>query len=292
MNAHPAPAARQRLDIALRQWRHWQCSTALDAAPALQGALGGGISNHSFLVASEQRQFVVRVDGVQPARHGLSRSAEWQILHAAHRAGIAPEPCYCNPELGVLVCAFLPADTQQAIAPRELAALLQRIHTLPARHYRLDLAERIARYEGLLKRAGLAELAAGHRSGIAHCLEATGVDRALRLCHNDLIPANLLRSGGALYALDWEYSAMGSRWFDVAGAALGQGLAPGEDEELLGHYLEALPKREQRATLQCQRVLCRYIEFLWYLLESAPDQVDRVTARHLPALEMELAELG
>ena len=38
----------------------------------------------------------------------------------------------------------------------------------------------------------------------------------LYLCHNDLTPGNLMSHGDRLIAIDWEYAAMGSRYFDVA----------------------------------------------------------------------------
>ncbi len=291
MSGHGTPSAQQRLELTLQQWRHWQCAQALEQAPVLERTLDGGLSNHSFLVVCDQRRFVIRIDGVQPARHGLSRSAEWQILRSARRARLAPEPCYFNPELGALVCAYLPADDEQEIGIGELAALLRRIHALPRRHYRLDLGERISRYEAQLKRAGRLEGDFETPADIAYCLARSIEGAPLALCHNDLIPANLLRSGGAVHALDWEYSAMGNPLFDLAGAALGQGLATGEDEALLGLYLEGIPDSDQRAALQAQRVLCRYMEMLWYALECSADDWQAVGARQWKLLEAELAAL-
>ena len=36
------------------------------------------------------------------------------------------------------------------------------------------------------------------------------------LCHNDLLRANRIYSGGKLWAIDWEYCAMASPWYDIA----------------------------------------------------------------------------
>ncbi|MFV8818223.1 choline kinase family protein [Haliea sp. E17] len=291
VTAHDTRTAEHRLGKALGQWQHWQTSSPPGAAPEVEQALDGGLSNFNFLVHSAGQRFVVRIDGVHPGRHGLSRSAEWQILRSAWRAGIAPEPCYFNPELGVLVCRYLPADTLQAHSLADLAILLRCIHALPARHYRLDLAERVARYHGQLRHGDLPALPAGHLHAIEHCLAQSSGHARRVLCHNDLIAANLLRSGGRLYALDWEYSAMGDPWFDLAGAALGQDLAAGEDTDFLGHYLGASPDPAQRAALQGRRVLCRYIELLWYLLEAPESDASAVLALRLPLLEQELARL-
>ena len=292
MTAPDAQTAGHRLGHALAQWRQWQCAPPLSAAPELEGAFDAGVSNYSFLVASEGQRFVVRVDGVKSSRHGLSRSAELQILRSAHGAGIAPPACYFNPDLGVLVTAYLPPDSDQSVPAEELARLLRQIHALPPRHYRLDLAERLARYQGQLQGASLAPLSALQQESIEYCLHNCREDSPPLLCHNDLVPANLLRCNGSLYALDWEYSAMGNPFFDIAGAALGQGLATGQDRALLDAYLGAPASAAQRAALQRQRVLCRYIELLWYLVEAEQNAADAVLERHLPLLDSEVAALA
>jgi len=149
INALPPPV-QHRLEQTLAQWRQWQCQPALSEAPQAVGILGGGISNFTILVEQESR-FVVRIDGLTPATNGLNRQVEWHALNAAHTAGIAPRPLYFNPELGSLVCDFLPPDETQEQCIQDIAMLLRGIHKLPARHHRLDLGERIRRYEKQLE---------------------------------------------------------------------------------------------------------------------------------------------
>ncbi len=291
MSARDPQAAQHRLELALRQWRRWRSASPPEAQPTLQRGLEGGRSNHSYLVSDGERRFVVRIDGVQAARHGLSRSAEWQILRSAHAVGITPEPCFFHPELGALVTGYAEPDPARVLAAAELAALLRQIHALPPRHYRLDIVERIGRYEGQLRHHHL-PLQPAERRAIEQCLDSVSGAAATVLCHNDLIPANLLRSGGRLLALDWEYAAMGDPLFDLAGAALGLELAPGADIELLEHYLGDAADTTWRAALQRQRVLCRYIELLWYLLEPGSASSEELLSRQLPLLQSEIAALG
>ncbi len=288
MSAFDARAANGQLQLALDQWRQWQCEPALQRAPQLEAALPGGFSNHMFLVESGGRRFVLRVDGVPVARHGLNRHAEWQTLITACAAGIAPAPRYFNPELGVLVCDYLEPDADQSVNPAQLARLLRRIHALPARHHRLNLAERINHYRRQALREHGYELPAALDRAVGDLLDGGAAEAPTLLCHNDLLPANLLVSGGRLYALDWEYSAMGNPWFDIAGAALGQGLAPGEDGEFLTHYLGTAPDAAQCAEMQRQRALCRSIEMLWYVVEAGADTLPAVLEKHQPLLEAEL----
>ena len=58
-------------------------------------------------------------------------------------------------------------------------------------------------------------------------------------CHNDLLAPNRLRSGGKLWALDWEYCAMGSPWFDLAVISCGENYSH-EDNEAFAKAAPAL----------------------------------------------------
>ena len=62
-----------KLEQALAQWRQWRCDPPLPVAPHIEARLAAGISNFSTLVRSESRQFVVRIDGVNPTINGLNR---------------------------------------------------------------------------------------------------------------------------------------------------------------------------------------------------------------------------
>ena len=49
------------------------------------------------------------------------------------------------------------------------------------------------------------------------------------LCHNDLLPANMIMSAGRLWLVDWEYAGMGHPLFDLASVSANAGLS--DDEE-------------------------------------------------------------
>ncbi len=256
-----------KLNQALNQWHQWRCEPPLTAPPVVVSQLGAGISNHSILVAAGQR-FVIRIDGVQPASNGLSRSTEWRTMHAAHAAGLAPCPRYFNPEIGVLVCDYLPPDDAAPGNIRETAALLRRIHRLPATHYRLDLRERINQYERQLKHQNqhLPASVTSSREEIMHLLDILEAQSDTPvLCHNDLLGANRIRSGNRLWAIDWEYCAMGSPWFDLAVIAVGDALDSDGQEQLMNAYLGRAASERETGTLARYCHVYRYLEQLWFL---------------------------
>jgi thiamine kinase-like enzyme len=279
---------RLRLDQTLTQWRHWQCRTPLEAAPEAIAVLGRGISNFTILVDAGE-QFAVRIDGVNPAANGLNRQVEWRALEAASDAGLAPAPRYFNPELGSLVCDYLTPDAEQPQDTGQLADLLRRIHQLPPRHHRLDLGERILRYQKQLSHRGeeLPPTLVRLRPQLHEALDALQSQAGdLVLCHNDLLRANRLHSGGSLWALDWEYCAMGSPWYDLAVTICGDELDGEQAQALVRAYLGREPDVGERVQLRDYSFVYRYLELLWYLaLEKAPAQKEGFICSRLAALE-------
>ncbi|MEP1470654.1 MAG: phosphotransferase [Halieaceae bacterium] len=280
-----------KLEQTLGQWQHWQIP--LGERPTVVKLLGDGHSNHSVHVVSGDAGFVVRIDGIIPSQHGLNRQVEWRGLRNAADAGLAPAPRYFNPDLGTLVCDFLPADTPRQQSPRELAALARAIHQLPAVHHRLDLKARVQRYE---KQATTCDDPArtallqwqGKIAELLEALEATRYQPVF--CHNDLLSANRLLSGGKLWALDWEYCAMGSHWFELAVISCGEGFSEEHLADLAEAYLSRSPEDQEMKDFAAYRCVYRYLELLWYLTRKVDsEQIDMDEKQ--AALEYELSAL-
>ena len=233
--------------------------------------LGGGTSHTSILVSSGGQGWVVRLDGVEPEKLGLSRSAEWRAAKAAAARGIAPTPVYRNSQLGAWVSRHIEAEQVGADEITALAALLRDIHALPAIRLRLNPLRRALRYQTILGASALP------RSLSAYCRQLSANPPAPVLCHNDLLAANRLWSAGRQLALDWEYVAMGDPLFDLAVCIEGDNLAAPQVERLLVEYLQREPcaAEQQRLALQ-RRVYCE-LAILW---RRAYDQL--TTAAEVP----------
>ncbi len=279
-----------KLEQTLGQWQHWQCDKPLPGKPEMIAVLGQGLSNYSVHVRRE-KEFVVRIDGVNPARHGLNRQTEWRALQNASAAGIAPNPRYFNPELGTLVCDYLPPDATHAESITSIAELLRQIHRLPAIHHRLDLLERVSRYEHLAAQQApdvwreLQVFAEPLRMLIEKLEDATSPPVC---CHNDLLRANRLHSAGQLWAVDWEYCAMGSHWFDLAAIACGDDLSQEQIEALTDAYLQAPIGDLDRQHFNANCCVYRYLEILWFAAQRGLDPLDAEHRTRIQALRAAL----
>jgi thiamine kinase-like enzyme len=290
-------AIQLKLDRTLAQWRHWRTERPLADLPQPLEVLSGGLSNYSIRVTAGS-EYVVRIDGVDPRRLGLNRVAEYRALQLASRHRLAPTPRYFNPELGCLVCDYLPpADSQPgaAAAPpvqaplAAVADLLRGIHRLPPLHHRLDLQARILRYERQWQqpRAAASPVLEACRGQVAELLQALeSSPQAKVLCHNDLLRANRLQSAGRLWAIDWEYCAMGSPWFDLAVVVAGDQLNPSQQTTLLQAYLQRDPGPADRLTLHRHTCVYHYLELLWHAAGQSPVTDEDGLAKRLQRLQV------
>lgn len=244
--------------------RAW--SPAADPGPVALATplLPGGTSNRSFLVHAGSATWVLRLDGIDPERNGIDRDTEFRLQAAAADAGLAPRPRFCDAAAGVLLVDYLAPDSGPAgDNTAEVARLLRAVHQLAVAAPRLYLEDRVAHYEALVrttcgKAVGnrLASLSPALRGA---CRRLDGDSEPAVVCHNDLTPANRLSHRGTLYALDWEYAACGSRWFDLAVAAAGRV----EARALLDAYLQRPATAPELAMFARARLVASYVELLW-----------------------------
>ena len=105
-----AEAARGRA-VALPCW-----SGPVDPQP-----LGGGLSNHNFLIQDDSRAYVVRISG-DNLMHNVMRFNEIACARAAATTGLAPRVVYV--EAHALVTDFIDGKTCE---PEDAAQNLQRL---------------------------------------------------------------------------------------------------------------------------------------------------------------------
>lgn len=261
----------ERLNRALQTWREWRVED-LHTAPRPLRQLGCGLNNHSYLIASDSRRFALRLAGEKLAANPAWQRTEWQALALAHSAGLAPAPRHLDTKAGVLVCDYLCPDTNVAENLTTVGALLRRIHALPQLAPGPTLAARCEAAASAVRSVQpgtwqqLQALAA--RVGpLLTQLENTGPQG---LCHNDLLRANRVISGGELWAIDWEYAATGPVWFDLAAVCAGDELDGPARHALLTGYLHTAPAAPDWQRLNLFECGYRYLELLWHT-ETATD---------------------
>ena len=205
--------------------------------------LAGGLSNHNFTVEDGGAKFVARIGG-DMLIHNVMRFNEASCGRAAAAAGIAPRLVHAEADASVIEFidgATLDAAAVRANLPRILSTLkkLHRHGTRQlrgpvlafsvfhvARHYRRLLEENHSRHAPALPR--LLDMAAR--------LESAAGGARVALCHNDLLAANFIDDGRAMWLIDWEHAGFNTPLFDLANLASNNAFPEELEREMLARY--------------------------------------------------------
>ena len=256
------------------------------ALPIWRGAvslqpIAGGITNRNYLVRDDAGSFVARIGEELPIL-GVDRRNERFCHHEAEILGVAPELVFA--EKGVLVSRFIEGRCLSSEGVREpgflerLAEVLRRLHDgwdrLSSDLMFFSPFQVNRTYVETSRRIG-AQLP----SDIEAMLEATRVlarkvaPFTPTLCHNDMLPANILDDGTRIWIVDWEYGGMGHPLFDLAGVSANCHLSIEQEiafsTAYRGHF-----EPSDLAELQIYKVASLLREALWSVVQTVASELD------------------
>jgi thiamine kinase-like enzyme len=244
--------------------------------PISAAPLGGGITNHNFLVQDGAKRAVVRV-GDDIAVHHILRFNELAASQAAFAAGISP--AVLHHEAGALVIGYIDGRTMAAGDLRQddlldqALDLVARVHRDMPRYLQgpnltFWVFHVIRDYARTLQALG-----SSHAASLPDLLaEAAALERAVGpidmvFGHNDLLPANFMHDGRRMWLVDWDYAGWGSPLFDLGGLAANCALATTQEERMLVGYFGALDASLWRRYL-AMKAAAALREALWSMVSE------------------------
>ena len=284
------------LELALDRYSAWQTTAPLLNRPVVIQELSPGSAHRVVRVRGEShdgyRDFAVRFPAAKVLRMAPPFIEELAILRRAATAALAPQVVYASPPHELLVMEFIVGDS--LVSASQLGTLMRKIHTLPAEGPTLNLEERLGFYAQVAQERGVPpnQLIDTNAAEIVACIKQLRWEPAV-LCHNDLGPGNVLaiseqtqtaegpegpeKSEGRTVAIDWEYAAVGSPYFDVAAACASW---PHLSEETI--LFTALGSSYNEQCWRAAKLIYRAIEWNWYQSTGAP-KPDHVALPHIDA---------
>jgi aminoglycoside phosphotransferase (APT) family kinase protein len=219
-----------QIESAIDSWQSW--GGELKTRPVILDSLDGGRSNRSFLLGSNGKKMVLRLNGAAAALPGNDRSNELITWQAASKQGIAPPLIHVDGQSRYLVSAYipnhLPADLPISSEFVDQAlSLLQQCHQLNSDVSAIDYTAHIAHYWHTIEQnhprpnPNLLQ----QQTPMQETLEALlSSNPATGLCHHDPVTANFVGSKTRLYLIDWEYAAQGLPIMDYAALGIEWGI--------------------------------------------------------------------
>ena len=239
--------------------------------------LDGGITNRNYRARLGGRDYVIRVPGKDTGLLGIDRGGERVANETAAGLGIAPPVAACLDEPQCIVTEFVggtPATTEALLEPgvlERVTACIRRLHdagpiaaTFPIFRV-VEWHARDAAANGVDPPAVYDEL---HEAALA--IEAAFDPRSLEstLCHNDLLPANVLLAADRLWIIDYEYAGMNHAVFDLANLSVNCDFDDEADHRLLTAY-DGDVSTQRLAQLALMKVMSEMREGMWAVVQQA-----------------------
>jgi thiamine kinase-like enzyme len=233
-------------ETALNSWRQW--SGELRSRPIILKPLSGGRSNHSFLLNSDGKKMVLRLNGAETLLPGANRSSEIKIWQVTSTQGIAPPLLYVDNQNRFLISTYInnslpPQPPIDETFVDQAFNLLKIFHQLDTDAPTIDYASHIENYWQIIERKSklLNPLLNEQRKPMQEVLATlTNSGTAMGLCHHDLVIANFVGNADRLYLIDWEYAAHGLQVMDYAALSIEWGIDDAVVIERTGIELELL----------------------------------------------------
>lgn len=244
--------------------------------------LSGGITNTNFRIDVDDAAYVATVRGDQQALLGIDTVQEGHNATIAHQYGIGPEVVLDVP--AVLVCRFIEGrviqagDLKNTAIRRKIVKTLRHCHHIPpdtvhGTYSVFDVVQQhiqtsrkfqpplVSKFDWIAKQAK-------HIQSMYSCYPTKSV-----FCHNDTVPNNMLDTGRHVMLIDWEYAAVGDRFFDLGMLAAYHQLNPTQEQQLLyayfGHCTPCMVAR-----LGIMRAMSNLRDTTWSMVQWAVSPVE------------------
>ena len=102
----------------------------------------------------------------------------------------------------------------------------------------------------------------------ATALEAVQIPLPIIYGHNDLLPANFLKSDNRLWLIDFEYAGFSTAMFDLAGLSSNAGFDDEQSEQLLALYFGAKADAKLMQSLTAMQCASLLREALWSMVSE------------------------
>lgn len=231
-----------------------------DWAGASYSELSGGLSNRTWLVESDGRKAVLKIDAKPRQAPFNTRSREAHIQSIAAGQGLANAVLFVSDT--VYMTEFVEGVVwsldclEDASNIEQLATALRRLHGLPLTGRTFDALGAARAYAGRIANPDAAM--------VRDCLrkiEAGPLPPNLCCCHNDLVVANIINTPETRF-LDWEYACDNDPLFDLATIVAHHKLSDRQANYLLDSCFDGDGDR-LRPQLDEQLRLYRALLWLW-----------------------------
>lgn len=246
--------------------------------PICMERLIGGATNISFSVITQSGHYILRVPG-KGTNEYINRSDEIKNVKAGSELGFIPPILYSDASTGIIISRYVknntPMSKNDISTPENLRLINCRLVQLHKSgisfENEFDIVKTSQNYKKILTSMQV-ELPDEFLQHVP--LLEDQVDLLFREYPKDLVPChgdpklnNFLLADGKMWLIDWEYSGMCDKYFDLVNLVMTDKLSPEEERTYLQSYEECdgvslIPKK-----YLLWKISTDYLWIYWHLIK-------------------------
>jgi thiamine kinase-like enzyme len=238
--------------------------------------LGGGITNHNFVVTVDGETYVVRIPG-EGTDIFIDRDNELECSRAAGEAGVAPRVIHHLKPENITIVPFIRSRTLKTdeISSsddliRRIVQAIRSVHEKVTFHRVFNPFETVRAYMNHVRH---------FEAPLPHDFEwmtgtANAIEEAMRrnppnpvACHNDYLSENFLDDGKKIWIIDWEYGGQGDPYFDLGDFAVEHPFTPEQDELIVREYSGCL-QNNRLFRMLLHKIVSDYWWGVWAMIQT------------------------
>lgn len=186
-------------------------NTILSLVPNNATYIPTGLTNDNYVVTLEGSKYVVRIPKPQNS-HLFDYHLEEEIIHKIENLNLDVPTLYYDNQTGIKISPYIEGAVQFSIDRyKEVPSLLKKLHEANIQtERRYDIRMQYQKYYNDIKNP-LFDLEPFNH----YVSDAFELSTNWRLCHNDLVPGNILFTSDNSYLIDYEYACDNDPIFDV-----------------------------------------------------------------------------
>ena len=228
-----------------------------------------GVVNRVFKLSDGESHYAVKLTS-SALPPGVNLSDQFRLQRLLAQQGIAPMPVHIDEQHGIWVEQWI--DSSTSLVPRQsdtdvalIARTLATIHRLPIAGKKLDLVSLWKQHLTLINEQNktcMSQLMATFDDLQPQVEEIQSRD--ICLCHHDLSIGHIVQDN-PLVIVDWEYAAVGNRFFDLASCVAINQLTQHQTAALCATYAKCseLPVEQVLNEVAIAMPLVRFTNELW-----------------------------
>ena len=240
--------------------------------------LQGGVTNQSFLVQTMSGKYILRVPG-KGTNEYINRGYEIENMRRISVLGFIPQIVYSDTVSGIIISEYI--DENQPMQIKDLynsarlklinEKLIQLHHSDISMLNEFDLIAQQKQYMAVLfeMKIQLPEELKNQTAKLENIVEYlfTKYPKELVPCHGDPKLNNFLLQRDKMWLIDWEYSGMTDKYFDLVNLSMTNKLSTKEEMMFLKSYEYCSNEKINAEKYILYKIATDYLWIYWHLIK-------------------------